>query len=130
MQQTNNFIVSYNILLIFLRTSLTAISYEISLEIKCSGRNATSDIVSLNSKGSKKGLIASGGCRKREKKGVFSTWPCHLARYSRAPRNKVVGDLWRRQPGRPDLRTGNNVSRTGSDKYPAGQQPRGERGRP
>jgi len=49
--------------------------------------------LSLNNKGSKKkGLIANGGC-KREKKEVFSTWLCHLARYSRTPRNKVVGDL-------------------------------------
>lgn len=44
-------------------------------------------------KARKKGLIASGGYRKREKKEVFSTWPCHLARYSRTPWNKVVGDL-------------------------------------
>lgn len=57
-----------------------------------------------------------------------ATWHDILALHNK--RNKVVGDLWRHQPGRPDLWTGNNVSRTGPDKYPAGQQPRGERGRP
>lgn len=56
------------------------------------GRRARDLASDLNNKGTKKGLIA-GGREKEGKKEYPPRGSCHLARYSLARRNKVVGDL-------------------------------------